>query len=336
MSDTAPACRNSDCRVAITGKCDLNHDPVDSCEEYGAAEAALDPGQEDEQAVVTESLTRLRSSELLPPDQLWPLRKAVSTTTVALVGEFRAGKTTLIAALYASFCKGALGEYSFRSSRTLTGFARRHHDALLQSKRKTPVTLRTSRQDGLSFFHLNVQDRNRCNRHLLIADRSGETYADARADTSLIDGLVELKLADRICFLLDSGRLADVEERQAYKRAFKQQIWAFLDNGALSPSTAIEMVSTKLDKLTTVVEERSLMEELVEFEAATLAEFADASLTARRVCALPRADYQVGLIGLSELLEGWLAPPPRPMLRLSAAVGPVRQLDRLFEYWSEA
>lgn len=67
--------------------------------------------------------------------------------------------------------------------------------------------------------------------------------------------------------------MADAEQRHSYKRAFKQQIHAFLDNGALSPGTALEIVTTKLDKLTPQTEGRALIEELDAFEAATLAEF---------------------------------------------------------------
>jgi Double-GTPase 2 len=338
MSEIAPACRNPDCEVATTGKCALNHELLDSCEEYGAAEADLDYGDDDRATDVVEVVmrTRLRSSDLLKPEQLWPLQKQVPTRTVALVGDFRAGKTTLISALYASLCKGPLAGYSFRSSRTLTAFARRHHDALLQSKRNSPVTLRTSRQDRLGFFHLCLRDKAEGDHNLLIADRSGEIYAEARSDTSLIGQLTELVCADRVCFLLDSARLADVEQRHTYKRAFKQQIHSLLDNGALSHSTSLEMVTTKLDKLKPQNDGQALIEVLDEFEAATLAEFSHVSLTARRVCALPRADYTVGVVGLDSMLQDWLAPRAREYPGLTAAREPVRQLDRIFEYWDEA
>ena len=145
MSETAPACRNPECEVATTGKCALKHELLDSCEEYGEAEADLDFGDDEvsDDHVEVAALTRLRSSDLLRPEHLWPLQKMVPAKTVALVGDFRAGKTTLISALYASFLKGPLAGYRFRSSRTLTAFARRHHDALLLSKRDSPVTLRT-------------------------------------------------------------------------------------------------------------------------------------------------------------------------------------------------
>lgn len=338
MPEIASACRNPDCDVATTGKCALNHELLDSCEEYGAAEVDLDYGDDDEAEDVVEAAmrTRLRSSDLLKPEQLWPLQKQVPTRTVALIGDFRAGKTTLISALYASLCKGPLAGYSFRSSRTLTAFARRHHDVLLQSQRNSPVTLRTSRQEGLGFFHLCLRDKADSDHNLLIADRSGETYAEARSDTSIIGQLIELECADRVCFLLDSARLADVEQRHTYKRAFKQQIHALLDNGALSPCTSLEMVTTKLDKLKPQTDGRALIEVLDEFEAATLAEFSHVSLTARRVCALPRADYTVGVVGLEAMLQDWLAPRAREYPGLTAAREPVRQLDRVFEYWDEA
>lgn len=338
MSETAPACRNPDCEVATTGRCALNHELLDSCEEYGAAEVDLDFDDDDEPVDRVDAAlpTRLRSSELLRPEDLWPLQKVVQTKTVALVGDFRAGKTTLISALYASFRKGPLAGHKFRSSRTLTAFARRHHDALLLSKRNLPVTPRTSRLDGLGFFHLGMRDAAGDDHDLLIADRSGETYAEARSDTSLIDDLVELKLANRVCFLLDSARIADVEYRHTYKRAFKQQIHAFLDNGALSSNTALEMVTTKLDKLTPLVDGKGLIAELDDFEKATIDEFSEVSLTARRVCALPRANYNVGVVGLDEMLTGWLEPQSREHPSLTEARGAVRQLDRVFESWNEA
>ena len=337
MSETVPACRNPDCDVATTGKCALGNELLDSCEEYGAVEADLDLGDDNvsDDVVGSAMPTLLRSSDLLKPEHLWPLQKAVPTRTVAIVGDFRAGKTTLISALYASFRRGPLAGYNFRSSRTLTAFARRHHDALLQSNRVAPVTLRTSRQDGLGFFHLGLRDSSGADHNLLIADRSGETYADARSDTSLISELTELVSADRVCFLLDSARLVDIEQKHHYKRAFKQQIHAFLDNGALSPTTTLEMVTTKIDKLRPQSNGSNLIEELTEFEAATLEEFSDVSLTSRRVCALPRADYTVGVVGLEEMLQDWLAPRAREYPHLAAAHGPVRQLDRVFERWSE-
>ena len=95
-------------------------------------------------------------------------------------------------------------------------------------------------------------------------------------------------------------------------------------------------MTTKLDKLTPQTEGRALIEELDAFEAATLAEFSEVSLTARRVCALPRANYQVGVVGLDNMLKSWLAPREREYPSLIAARAPVRHLDRVFEYWNEA
>ena len=56
------------------------------------------------------------------------------------------------------------------------------------------------------------------------------------------------------------------------------------------------MVTTKLDKLTPQIEGRSLIEELAEFEAATLAEFSDASLTSPRVCALSLTKEELNFV----------------------------------------
>ena len=72
--------------------------------------------------------------------------------TVALIGEARAGKTTLLASIYAMYCKGPFAGKEFVSSTTLVGFAKRHHLALLNSGRAHPTTPHTSRDEPVAFF----------------------------------------------------------------------------------------------------------------------------------------------------------------------------------------
>ena len=43
---------------------------------------------------------------------------------------------------------------AFAGSRTLVGFGKRHHLALLNSGRTDPTTPRTSRDEPVAFFHL--------------------------------------------------------------------------------------------------------------------------------------------------------------------------------------
>jgi hypothetical protein len=327
-------CRRLGCEVAQTGVCALGNDPIDSCDEYEAEDALLDTGEGEDEPEAEEQPVEpqrlLHSSDMLSRDELWSMQQAEPMTVVSLVGDVRAGKTTLIAALYDSFCRGPFAGYSFRSSRTLTAFARRLHKALVRSDLTLPETDRTSRQDGVGFLHLTVADPSGL-RRLVIADRSGEDFQAARSDTSLIAGLWELPMADRICFILDAGKLANPETRAGYKRRFKQQIWALLNNGAVSDKAALEIVTTKLDKLAPKPSPDPVLDELVEFENEVVEEFAAVGRTigVRRICAMPRSNFDVGRIGLQELFQGWVNPRPLIDVTPEPSVSPARWVDRM-------
>ncbi|RWE24774.1 MAG: hypothetical protein EOS41_14385 [Mesorhizobium sp.] len=327
-------CRNVNCDVAKSGVCALDNDPIDSCSEYLPDEVALDHGDDENEPLLVvrpvEPKRFLHRSDMFNRSELWSMQKAEATTTVSLIGDVKAGKTTLIAALYSSFCKGPFAGYSFRSSRTLTAFARRHHKALERSDLPLPATDRTSRQDGVGFFHLNVVGQSGP-RHLLVADRSGEDFRAARRDTKLVAELWELAMADRICFMLDAGKLSKPETRAGYKRKFKQQIWALLNNGAIPEKAALEIVSTKLDKLAPRPSTEPILDELIAFENTVIEEFKAAGrmVGVSHVCAMPRSNFGVGLIGLEKLFQGWLEPRAVKEIAPLPAVDPLRWVDKM-------
>jgi hypothetical protein len=333
MADGSP-CRKSDCEVARTGVCALGNDPIDSCDQYGAEEAALDAGEYEDDPEAGERPVEpkrlLHRSDMLSRGEVWSMQQVEPITVVSLVGDVGAGKTTLIAAIYDSFCKGPFAGCSFRSSRTLTAFARRLHKALVRSDLALPETDRTSRHDGVGFLHLTVigPSGQQC---LLIADRSGEDFQAARRDTSLIAELWEIPMANRICFILDAGKIANVGTRTGYKRRFKQQIWALLNNGAISENAVLEIVTTKLDKLAPKPSPEPVLDLLVEFENEVVEEFSAVGqkIVVRRVCAMPRSNFDVGRIGLQELFQGWLNPRPLKDLMPEPAVSPARWVDRM-------
>jgi hypothetical protein len=165
---------------------------------------------------------------------------------------------------------------------------------------------------------------------LAIADRSGETYADARTSTDLIPTLTEFGMADRVCFLLDGARLSSKNERTAYTRNFRQMINALNDNGALEHAKHIEILSTKLD-----VSRRADATDAGygdQYRARIVSDFLAKRLnmSSYEICALPKADREVGIVGLDDLVARWTAPASLP----DAAPRPVedapRQIDRLF------
>ena len=298
-------------------------------------EEALDPGEEFETPVETTGL-QLRPNRGVAESEISDLRGQVRTKTIILVGEQKAGKTTLLATVFGLFCDGPVGRFTFAGSRTLLAFAERRHLALQKSQRKRPSAPRTSRADPVLFFHLNVVDEAGESFNILISDRSGEAFDDARKNTQLLSKLVELPMADIVCFLLDAGKLTNIETRAGYKRKFRETIRALVDNTAIPAEAQIEILITKLDKLQRKGVDAKALEELARYEADLKAEFAPKtqSFEIHQVCALPRANLATGVVGLAEMIDRWC----RPHAAVDAVPEPVsdaaRYLDRLVEVWA--
>jgi hypothetical protein len=328
MNVAAPICNYEGCKVQIDGTCALGNDPVESCEHYAAEVAPIEDLDEPEE-VRTASPVQIWASDTMSLEGYSALSRRRRLRTVALVGEEKVGKTTLLCSIYAMFCKGPYADLTFAGSETLLGFAKLQAFAMLSSGRSSPTVPRTSRRNSLAFFHLALARSGKDVVDLVIADRSGETYADARTSTHLIETLDEFRLADRVCFLLDGDRLASRDERTAYTRNFRQMINALHDNGALARAKDIEILSTKLD--ITRGSNASDVEYLNEFQARLLQDFASKglSISAHEVCALPKADRKVGIVGLNELIRRWTEPAPFPDVLPRSVVDAPRQIDRL-------
>lgn len=317
-------------------------DPGGGGELYEADEANnLDTGEISEEAereTSEEDVVTLRPNTVIQEQGIYSYRNRSRAQTVVLIGEQKTGKTTLLAALYGLFCKGPVGEYEFVSSQTLYSFAERNHLALIhpdRADRTVPVTPRTSIGDSVGYFHLKVR-REETVSEIIISDRSGETFETARSDTSLLNRLTELAIADRVCFLLDAARLTKLETRHGYRRIFKQTIRALIDNDMIPKTAALEVVVTKTDRISRVVDERDLSAELAEYEEELKRDFGNAGFPfdVHRICALPRAAVSMGVVGMTELVERWVSEP------LDADIAPVpvytalRHIDRLPKIWS--
>ncbi|NKL23676.1 TRAFAC clade GTPase domain-containing protein [Rhizobium leguminosarum] len=339
MADASSLCSNPECQVAQLGHCHLGHDPVESCPNYGEDEIeGLDPGDIELEAIspldeIVDGV-ELRSNTRIEEDVVTRFRNRVRVSTIVLVGEQKAGKTTLLAALYGLFCKGPVGSHEFVSSQTLYAFAERNHLALYDPVREVPGTPRTSLGEGVSYFHLKIRSGDDVS-EIMISDRSGEAFEHARVDTALIDRLTELPLADRICFLLDAHRLTKINTRSGYRRTFKQTIRTLLDNDAVPRSAILEVLVTKLDR---VSHDPELLQQVTDFEDELREEFGERSneLVVHRICALPRAKVDVGFLGMEELVSRWASVAGPVDIRPAAQVGvPLRQIDRVGKLWNE-
>src|SRR5262249_46312302 len=205
-------CSDKECKVHVDGKCRLKHDPVESCPNYAAQKDLVDDVAVEEEPRTAPPI-KIWSSDKMLLDDLVTFARRCRVRNVALVGEKKVGKRPLLAWIYGMYCKGPFAGLTFAGSETLLAFARLQAFALLSSGRTSPTVPRTSRRDPVSFFHLALARARRDIVDLVIADRSGETYAAARTSTDLIPTLEELRQADRVCFLLDGGRLASKDQR---------------------------------------------------------------------------------------------------------------------------
>ena len=328
MNEATPICSYNGCKVQTDGKCALGRDPVESCENYAADLEPIEKVDEPEEPRTVPPVPIWAGNKMLLADYS-ALSRRRQLRTVALIGEEKVGKTTLLCSIYAMFCNGPFAGLTFAGSETLLGFAKLQAFAMLNSGRFSPTVPRTSRRDPLAFFHLALARSRRDVIDLVIADRSGEAYADARTSTDLIGTLDEFRLAERVCFLLDGGRLASKDDRTAYTRNFRQMINALHDNGALARANAVEVLSTKLD--ITRRSDAADIGYLNDFQDRVVSDFGKKGLviSSQQICALPKADRTVGIVGLDDLIRRWTEPAPLPDVTPRPVTGVPRQIDRL-------
>lgn len=276
-------CGKPECEVATTRVCAEGHEPPESCPYYGRA-VPDDHSDRDELEAATgglddavdENRIPLPSGETLSPAEVDAFLRWRPANFVTIVGDRNSGKTTLICAIYDRFLKGPFAGYLFAGSRTLIGLEKRSHLARAESGRSQPDTPHTSLSEGLTFFHFAVvpADRIDTRSDLMLSDRAGELYRQARNNSALIAGLVEVAKAHRLVLLLDGGRVANLVERAGAMQSVRQALRAFLDGGGLDPSSIVQVVTTKIDLLADHPEKLAIEAELKAFRERLQANFA--------------------------------------------------------------
>ncbi|MGH8422076.1 MAG: TRAFAC clade GTPase domain-containing protein [Pseudomonas fluorescens] len=274
-------CGRSECGVSKTGICAEGHTPSEAWPSFGQAivdvpeEFEDDDDASDVHQVIESARVPLLSGESFVPAQADQFLLWKPVKFVTIVGEFDSGKTTLICALYERFLKGKFANYLFAGSRTLVGFEKRSHHSRIDSGRVVPDTLRTSLSDGLRYFHLSLlqQGAQQSRVELMLSDRAGEQYLKARSNSALVDELIEVKKAHHVVVLLDGGRLADPVQRSGAMQAVRQTIRAFLDGGALTHISKVQVVTTKFDLLKGVEQKENLETQVEKFRTSLVKDF---------------------------------------------------------------
>jgi hypothetical protein len=321
MADDTSQCRKTDCQVALTGTCAEGHTPLASCPNYGdqpAEESDVHDGELDEVAEESSSdvdRVSLPSGNALTPDEVSQFLQWRAATFVAIIGDRDSGKTTLICALYDRFLRCVFGELGFAGSRTLVALEQLLHHARVESGRTTPDTRRTSLLEGLHYFHFAVASNGHPEKRtdLLLSDRSGEVYGRARNNTSLVATLAEIPQADRIVLLLDGRRVADPIERAGAIQSVRQTLRVFRDNGALVPTSIVQVVTTKIDLIAASQDAQEIADALAAFRDRLTADFGpkSKSLSFHDITARDPTGGFAPAHGLDTLIEDWVTPRPR-------------------------
>jgi len=276
----------------------------------------------------------LRSGEAMRPEEVETFLLARPARMVAIIGESFSGKTTLLASLYERFTKGPFADLEFAGSRTVVGFEKRLHLSRAESGSTTPDTDRTSFLEGLLHYHLALASANDPGRktHLLLADRAGEAYERARADSDKVGALAELQRASRVVMLLDGTRLAEQAERAGAMQNTRQLIRALTDGGMLDTGSHVQIVTTKLDVLEKAKDYDTLAPHVANFKDQLRQSFRKKlkDITFWDIAARdPQGKYQLGH-GLDALLKDWITPEPVNVEPGVVELPPlVSELDRL-------
>jgi hypothetical protein len=235
-----------------------------------------------------------------------------SAILVSIVGDVGSGKTTLICAIYDQFLRGPFAGLIFAGSRTLMAFEQRSHYSRVESGGVRPDTQRTSLAEGLGFFHIALvrSDPPHTRTDLMISDRSGEVYKEARSNSAIIPKLIEISKADYVVLLLDGAGLADPAKRAGALGSLRQTLQALLDGDALDLASQVQVVTTKLDLIEKHADQYEIEERLARFQSLLSRDFAHrlGGLSFWAVAARADDHTYPSAKGVDSLLGSWVEP----------------------------
>jgi hypothetical protein len=177
-------CSNEDCPVAVTGKCVLSHDPVESCEN-AVVEQVVSKGSITQITAAGAQATVYHGQEM-GWQQASGLFAARYGHLIGVLGESGTGKTCLLAAMYLlASCGDLRPKYEFAGSLTLPGFENRLRNLRQWSGSSLPhqivdhTRLSDSRQAGLLHLAFRQPGRDLDPNDLIFTDLPGEMTTDA-------------------------------------------------------------------------------------------------------------------------------------------------------------
>jgi hypothetical protein len=296
-------CKNPDCTVAITGKCVLSCEPIESCKNVTITAAAVssEPARGGAESATT--VTTVYHGQELGWMQAAPLLAARYGLLIGLLGESATGKTCLLSSLYLLASCGELQPaFQFAGSATLPGFERRIRLLREWSGATLPETisehtiLTDERQPGL--LHLALRSNEVASaRDLLLTDLPGEWTTDLVRRADKASRLAFFRRADVVVIALSGPDLATDETRNRQIQFSRMLVQRLRDAVGVDLETPIIFAVTRCDMIGTIAP--AAIYRIV--DAATDFGFKDVSYTL--VAAFSdRSDIPSGL-GVPELLS---------------------------------
>jgi hypothetical protein len=267
----AGACPRDDCTISSGGTCARGFEDPFSCEDFEPEEppTADDGGNSDPEVAQGDpardpggdpldargrrpwqqsgEVEHLHSGEALTLEEATRVRQGHHAAVAVPVGEVDVGKTTMLAALFEALGAVSVGGWAFAGSLSLMGFEARSHDAMVDSGRSEPVTLRTSQNTDQVLLHLALIGSDQTRRHLLLADVSGEHAESLRLHNDPGDYADLLKAATCVMLMVDGERLADPAKRHAETTKVRTLFRAINENHLLAEGASVLVVVTKWD-----------------------------------------------------------------------------------------
>lgn len=300
-------CGLPECSIETTGKC-VNALDIEDCPNKIGVIESVSSGQEPEQTMPEARTTvRLPWGVKFSEDNLADITYRYPCTMVLLIGEPSCGKSTLYAAIFDSFHKGAIGEYMFAGTRTPLAFEELCHLAREKSKGKKSDTERTKSYEFV-YYHLAARksDLSEVKKHLLFADVNGEKYQAAKLKDEEIIKLGILKKADHLFFIADGSLLCDNKQKHIVKKDIWNMLSRCLQNGMISKTQNVNLIVTKWD----AVHEKNKARDITDFFIdETLKKFPSVITSTLKIASRSLNEHVPPRTGIDDFLKICLANP---------------------------
>lgn len=246
-------CHQPGCKILEGGSCLESIDVTkDECPHF-YAESQNDEVIDDKNNIQAKQSTSIKlfTGRELSFEEISMITNRYDSTLIAIVGESKSGKTTLLAEYYINLQKQPIKDFYFAGSKTQTGFEERCFYATVGSKAKKPDTGRTQSRE-FSFLHLALKHQDELDEeptHFLISDIWGERFREAKGSTALMKELKILKAADFVLFIIDGEKIATKATRALTIEEAKTFIQKALDENIFDLNTNLKVAVSKWDFL---------------------------------------------------------------------------------------